>query len=503
MSVTFFAPLVALFVIFLVAIWKLLQRYCLSPLTAIPNASVLAPLSRLTWAFITEHHGKITLELPELHRNFGSLVRIGPQEVSYRSLDIYKAIHMSGNKFIKDPRVYGGFVQNDHPSLFSLTDPQEHAARRRMMGQLFNRSKMPLVEGLVIDQTDKFIGLIQRHKNRVLDLIPACRALEADVITLFGFGDTIGALDAWAKGEEVAMVTENDNKSQWMPLHTNFATIVETWYKLESILFSSIGYRSYTTQVMAEYTDWTVSQLETILSGKRAHSEFPNFVSTMLRSGLPARTALAEAKEQLGPGTDTTSATLSHILWALAHDTEFQHELHDDLEAAGWPEDLTALELIPKLKATIKEGIRWAGAAAAMLPRIAPKEGVTFDGKFIPGGTVLTSSPIWYLHDENAFPLPHLFCPRRWLEGEDKGLSRGSLQDEYYIPFSKGAYSCMGAHFSYLELYVGVSRILKNFQLSLPHSPFTSSTTAVLPTRLEWVAAVPLVDMKVCFEARE
>lgn len=112
----------------------------------------------------------------------------------------------------------------------------------------------------------------------------------------------------------------------------------------------------------------------------------------MIRSGLPARTALAEAKEQLGPGTDTTSATLAHILWGLAHDKQFQKELSDSLEAAGWPRDLTSLESVPKLKACVKEGIRWAGAASAMLPRIAPEGGVKLAGKFVPGGVSDTPS---------------------------------------------------------------------------------------------------------------
>jgi hypothetical protein len=126
-----------------------IHSYIFSPLTSIPNAGILAPLSRLSWAFVAEHCGTITLELPVLHDKLGeaflvdwnrkmlslhpeteenridhiigSLVRIGPNEVSFYSVEIYKEIHATGNKYIKDPRVYGQFVQNAHPSLFSLT----------------------------------------------------------------------------------------------------------------------------------------------------------------------------------------------------------------------------------------------------------------------------------------------------------------------------------------------------------------------------------------------
>jgi cytochrome P450 len=105
----------------------------------------------------------------------------------------------------------------------------------------------------------------------------------------------------------------------------------------------------------------------------------------MIQSNLPAQSALSEAKEMLGPGTDTTSAMLARILWGLAHDQNYQEALAQDIALAGWPTDIGALEAIPTLWAAVKEGIRWAGAAAAMLPRVVPDEGAMLEGKHIPG----------------------------------------------------------------------------------------------------------------------
>lgn len=106
----------------------------------------------------------------------------------------------------------------------------------------------------------------------------------------------------------------------------------------------------------------------------------------MVAAGVPSQTALSEAKENLGPGTDTTSASLAHTLYALYKNQVFQQALYEDLARVEFPTDLTALENIPRLKACVKEGIRWAGAAAAMLPRVVPKGGVELLGKFIPEG---------------------------------------------------------------------------------------------------------------------
>lgn len=180
----------------------------------------------------------------------------------------------------------------------------------------------------------------------------------------------------------------------------------------------------------------------------------------MAGSRLSTQSALSEAKEMLGPGTDTTSATLAHILWALSLSKDLQDGLISELEIAKWPTDMAALESLPLLVACVREGVRWTGAAAAMLPRIVPKGGSLLDGKHIVEGVrlfkeelnlglradlrqvMISSSPIWYLHDETAFPEPHKYRPSRWLSNEEHNAT--SRRNEYYMPFSKGPSTCVG-----------------------------------------------------------
>jgi hypothetical protein len=50
----------------------------------------------------------------------GPLLRIGPNELSFYSLDIYKAVYTTRSPFTRDPRVYGHFVQDTLPALFSI-----------------------------------------------------------------------------------------------------------------------------------------------------------------------------------------------------------------------------------------------------------------------------------------------------------------------------------------------------------------------------------------------
>ncbi|KAE9367930.1 cytochrome P450 [Stipitochalara longipes BDJ] len=456
-------------------IWYIIFAH---PLASVPSASFLAPISRLLWALPSEYRGRITLDLPRLHELYGPLIRIGPNEVSFYSLDIYKAVHSIRSPFVKDPRVYGQFVQDAHPALFSITDPFEHSQRRRLMGQLFNQSKMGALEGMMTQYISTFVRALERQMSQPVEVVRACRALEADIVSAFGFGEQIGAIDAWEKGEDLNMIKANDEKSKIIALHSSFPSLASVWDKAES----------KSTSALKDF-DQPFKHIQTSLA-------------PMLASRLPAPSALSEAKEMLGPGTDTTSATLAHILWAFAYDISYQDALVQDLVDAQWPNDMSSLESIPRLRAVVKEGIRWTGAAAAMLPRVVPEGGVVLAGTFIPGGTVISSSPIWYLHDKTAFPDPKIYRPSRWLDDETTNPDTIKLRDEFYIPFSKGSSACIGIHFAYFELYLSLSNILKNFQLTLPPTTVwpIKDREAKLPERLEWVAAVPTVDLDMQFK---
>ncbi|KAF3762830.1 cytochrome P450, partial [Cryphonectria parasitica EP155] len=395
-----------------------------SVLSKIPSAGTYAPYSRLGWLFPVEFRGSVTIVLPKLHEQLGPLIRISPREVSFYSIEVYDLVHKVGSKFQKDPRVYGEFVQGENPALFSITDPGEHSKRRRMMGQLYNKSKIDKLQELMQLHIARWLEAARRRPSG-FDVVPACRALEADIISDFSLGTPIGALDAWMEGKELGMVSKNDEKATWMP------------------------------------------------------------------------------------------PLLTHILWALAHNPKYQEELYHNLSKAGYPSDIASLETVPKLVACVKEGIRWAGAAAAMLPRVVPPGGIDLHGSFIPEGTVLVSSPIWYLRDPGAFPMPEYYDPYRWLTPDGSALSEDQERDRFFIPFSKGPNVCIGRHFSFYELYLSVSQTVQFCRIQRPEngtfSPNLKTTNSMernwnvveLPARKEWVAACVTEDLNVVLKDRK
>lgn len=71
---------------------------------------------------------------------------------------------------------------------------------------------------------------------------------------------------------------------------------------------------------------------------------------------------------------------------------------------------------LPYLTAVINEGLRF-GAAFPGWPRTVPKEGVVLEGRYIPGGTVVSvPSYAQQMNPDNFWPDTKIFRPERWLK---------------------------------------------------------------------------------------
>lgn len=70
-----------------------------SPLRAV-DGPFLARFTRL-WYFNRVAHGSFEFENIELHRRYGSVVRLGPNMYSINDPDVVKAVYGIGSKFAK------------------------------------------------------------------------------------------------------------------------------------------------------------------------------------------------------------------------------------------------------------------------------------------------------------------------------------------------------------------------------------------------------------------
>jgi cytochrome P450 len=131
--------------------------------------------------------------------------------------------------------------------------------------------------------------------------------------------------------------------------------------------------------------------------------------TNLAEGAIDDATIAREAQNLIIAGTDTTSVTLTYLVWSvLRHPSvrerllrEIKDNVHSDTFCSADAEEL------PYLQAVIQETLRLYGAAPGALPRVTPSGGRLLDDKFIPEGTVVATQAYSLHRDASIFADPH------------------------------------------------------------------------------------------------
>ena len=114
-----------------------------------------------------------------------------------------------------------------------------------------------------------------------------------------------------------------------------------------------------------------------------------------------------EAQNLIIAGTDTTSVTLTYLIYAVLSRAQLQAQIEAEVQTL--PDnfrnaDVDGLEM---LNAVIEETLRLYGAAPGALPRMVPEGGAVMGGFVLPEGTTVTTQAYTFHRDSSLFPDPH------------------------------------------------------------------------------------------------
>ena len=163
-------------------------------------------------------------------------------------------------------------------------------------------------------------------------------------------------------------------------------------------------------------------------------------------------------------GHDTTTATITFMLYELARHPREIDRLRDELDTAlpgGRPptaEDLA--RRLPRLDMAVDETLRlyppaWIGPRRSVEP-------FEFDGKHVPGG-VHVNYCSWASHRlPHVFPDPAAFVPDRFAPDEKARLPKGA-----YVPFGGGSRTCIGMRFGLMEVKAIAAMLLQRYDFGL------------------------------------
>ena len=84
--------------------------------------------------------GRRAFYVHDLHAKYGSVVRISPKEVAIADPEGLATIHRIGSGFRKTAWYNELTASPDRSTMFTMTDPKEHAARRTLFARPFSRT---------------------------------------------------------------------------------------------------------------------------------------------------------------------------------------------------------------------------------------------------------------------------------------------------------------------------------------------------------------------------
>ena len=186
------------------------KRYA-SPLRKYPGP-FFASFTRL-WKLKSTLSGRTHLDHIELHRKYGPVVRIAPNEVSVASPEAARTLLSAGKRFFKTP-FYAVFPPPENPDIFTEIREDIHAQKKRVANVPYSMAAMQQLSPFIDDTIELLAGKMNEHIDSgkgVFDLGAYLHYFAFDVLGEVAFSRSFGFL---AEGRDVDNAIKTIDNSQ-------------------------------------------------------------------------------------------------------------------------------------------------------------------------------------------------------------------------------------------------------------------------------------------------
>ncbi|KAF5699457.1 Isotrichodermin C-15 hydroxylase [Fusarium globosum] len=127
--------------------------------------------------------------MQEVHKKYGDVVRIAPNELSFNSAAAYKEIysHVSKNTdvFLKSDVLYKSELNTSRPDIVFVRDPGDHRIQRKSLSYAFSPQALRKTESVVSHYVEQFVQRLGQHggpKSGGVDVSTVYNWLTFDII---------------------------------------------------------------------------------------------------------------------------------------------------------------------------------------------------------------------------------------------------------------------------------------------------------------------------------
>ncbi|KAJ6052897.1 hypothetical protein N7499_004030 [Penicillium canescens] len=414
------------------------------PLAKYPGPKVMAA-TRLPYLRMVAS-GNAPKVTTALHRRYGSVFRIAPDELSFLTEgEAWKRIYATrpghGQKQ-KDHRFYQGSVDG-YPSIL-LSGDADHAFVRRSLSHAFSDSSLRGQEPVIQGYVNLLIHRLRQRSQKGLSP------------SISSHGITLPHLISLAIFHLVNHLVVS--KTQ---------TIIHGRLPGGNFLLGLLAPRSL-IDAKDNHEKLTVEKVDARIEKS---NDRPDFFANILKhqnteKEFPRGKLYSNASFIIVAGSETVATILSGATYLLLKNPNALAKLQREVRTAFNSDEEINMDTCSQLRytqAVINESLRVFPPVPIGLPRFVDAQGETIDGHWVPGGTVVSVAPIATFHSESNFKHADQFIPERHL-GDPSFASdnKDALQ-----PFSVGPRNCIGRNLAYVEMRLILTRIIFNFNLEL------------------------------------
>ncbi|KAJ8124336.1 hypothetical protein O1611_g9303 [Lasiodiplodia mahajangana] len=446
------------------------------PLSNIPGPYTWSA-SRLPFIF-SLLKGTIVHDFQQLHKKYGPVIRIAPDEVTFAGADAWSDILQPREQFLKDP-VWWSKQPGNPDSIINAINPDTHARMRKTLAPAFTlralRAQEPILQQYVNLLVDKLTHLTNDTSSPgtvEFDIAPWFNYTTFDIFGDLGFGESFNCLQNSRYHPWIALLF-NSVKAASFVAAARFYPLVE--FLLLKIIPPSLK------KMQRDHYQQIVDKVERRLNYELERPDIMSHViATDYKDGFSRDEINATFMVLTTAGSETTATVLGGTLNYLVSYPDKLIILSNEVRQKFLTfEDITldALSSMPYLNAVINEGLRLCPPIPWVLPRKVPATGAMVCGSWLPGGTPVSIQAYTLNRDPTCFSSATSFLPERWLPDEISNPNSPFHHDkrDAFQPFSVGPRSCLGEHLARAELRLVLAKLLWKFDF-----------TAAKGTVLEW-----------------
>ncbi|KAL3290694.1 cytochrome P450 [Colletotrichum asianum] len=457
------------------AVFLSLHRLLASPIAQVPGPKLAAISGWIETYYDVFMGGKFIFKLEEWHKQYGPIIRIGPNEVHIADPEYYDELYSTKSRHDK---IQAWKYRFGLPNCVNDTIPHHVHRRRRMaIGPFFSRQNVLDFSPFIQECVDRLCGRMFEEfasQQKPLCLDSAYASLTSEIIMYYSFGIRHNFIDYpdfktpfTTAIERLAASLHMSGHFPWtLSLIKSIPRPIARWLSphMDSVLSFHGEIRKRIECVISEAGQEPTRSSRKTVFHDLLHSTF------LLEEEKTVEILKDEAAGLTGAGIETSKRALAIASFFVLENprvyAKLRRELLDKIPDPTDIPKLPVLESFPYLSAVINEALRLSPGISQRLSRTNPTESVVYGMHVIPPGTRFAMSNWLQQRDLHIFPDPDVFRPERWLEenienGQQKPLSK------YSFPFGKGPRMCLGFTLAWAELFIVLTTIFRRVDMSL------------------------------------